>query len=385
MKKLAVLIIVLFPFSFLYPQEIVKIKLFDGDSTTGKLNIPANNNNIKELVIFVKGGEPDTYLCNRNFKDTNVTSYFDLYINEFNKRGIAFFTYNTRGVDIGTKPPLYEKFDKEKFQKAIPTNCVKDVESIIDYLKLDNRLKNAKVVLLGWSEGTIIAAMAADEYKNRNIIDALFLAGYDNDNLFDVMKWQRSGESQMIFFRKYFDKNNDSVISKEEFLSDDSLAIRGRKILHVGTALKDYTFKIMDVDSNNILTAKDFKTLDSSKYHSQLKAIETNDDKYLWSATAPLHLTSAWYKDHFKLEPNKTRLLRIDIPIYIFHGDEDANCPIEGVYDIKNRFAQNNKTNLQCFVFKGADHDLNYMNWITKKTIPEGIQKIFDISEELNK
>ena len=94
-----------------------------------------------------------------------------------------------------------------------------------------------------------------------------------------------------------------------------------------------------------------------------------------------MHLTSAWYKDHFKLEPNKIRLLKIDIPIYIFHGDADAMTPIEGVYDIKNRFAQNNKTNLQCFIFKGADHDLNY----DFKIISEGIQKIFDISEELNK
>ena len=37
----------------------------------------------------------------------------------------------------------------------------------------------------------------------------------------------------------------------------------------------------------------------------------------------------------------------------------------------------------KCFVLKGRDHDLNYMLWPVKKTISEGIQKIFDVAGEI--
>jgi pimeloyl-ACP methyl ester carboxylesterase len=355
--------------------------LFDGDTLTGKLDLPSNKDTIKEIVIFIPGTGPNTYINRRGF-GTHIFNYFDLFVKEFNKRGIAFFAYNTRGVDIGNKPPYYDKVDREsKYKKYLPGNCVKDIESMINYLKADERLKKSKVILLGWSEGTILAAMAADEYKDKNIIDALFLAGFANDNMFDIVKRQHSGESQMILFRKYFDTNNDSIISKEEFLSKDIRPTLGRMELELDNSKKE--FKKMDVNSDNKLTAEDFKALNSKKYDSLIKAINKNDDEWIWKKY--VRVTSAWCKEHFQLEPNKTRLLRIDIPIYIFHGEEDANCPVEGVNDIKNRFAQNNKTNLQCFIFKGEDHDLNYIFWIAQKKISKGIQKIFDISEALNK
>lgn len=90
-------------------------------------------------------------------------------------------------------------------------------------------------------------------------------------------------------------------------------------------------------------------------------------------------------KDHFNLEANKTRLLRIEIPIFIFHGTADGNAPVEGVYDIQSRFKQAGKTNLQCLIFEGHNHDLNYLDWPYKHTISEGLNSIFYTSELLLK
>jgi predicted esterase len=78
-------------------------------------------------------------------------------------------------------------------------------------------------------------------------------------------------------------------------------------------------------------------------------------------------------------------LLRLDIPIYVFHGEADANSDVEGARQLKKSFEKNMKTNLETFLFKGHDHDLNFMEWPRKKTIPEGIEKIFEVAKELNK
>ena len=114
-----------------------------------------------------------------------------------------------------------------------------------------------------------------------------------------------------------------------------------------------------------------------------MAAFERKDDTWIWDNY--FHVTSAWLTEHFALEANKTRLLRLNMPIYIFHGEDDPNCPVEGVYDLEERFKKAGKTNLHAYVFKGHEHNLNFTSWISKKEIPEGIEKMLKTAEELNK
>lgn len=377
MKILLFLLMILVSNSVLYSSEIVKIRLMDGETLTGKLDLPSTGD-IKQLIIFIHGTGPNTYTNHRKVGDTEF-NYFDLFVNEFNKRGIAFFTYNRRGVEIGDKPPYYDVVDREKYKKYLPSIEVKDIESVITHLKTDNRLRTSKVVLFGGSEGTILAPMVAENMKNK--IDALFLFGYVNDNLFDVIKWQNSGEPTMMAIRdylKYFDTDKDNIVSKQEYEADDKIAELIRS-----TKFKGTKYEKLDVNNDNNISSEDFRIPKSSFYQSLLKAIETKNDDWIWKNY--FRITSAWCNEYFELEPNKIRLLRLDIPIYIFQGDEDTNAPVSGVYDIKEKFEQKNKANLHCYVFKGHDHNLNFMDWPSKKVISPGLQKIFDISEELNK
>jgi len=113
-----------------------------------------------------------------------------------------------------------------------------------------------------------------------------------------------------------------------------------------------------------------------------MDAISRDDNK--WISDDYMELTFNWFKAHFALEPNKTRLLRLDLPIYIFHGTHDANAPIEGVYDIQERFRVLGKTNLYCHIFEDHNHDLNFEKWLTEKVWAEGLQRIFDTSAELS-
>lgn len=372
LKHLATLVLVVSFAVSLSDAEIVKIKLSDGEVLTGKLDLPSENTAIKRLVIYIHGTGPGTYLDHRKMR-AGEFNYFDLFADEFTKRGTAFFAYSKRGVEIGDAPPYYDKVDREKYKKCVPSVEVNDIGSVIQFLKSDKRLKGAKVILLGWSEGTIVASLVAEKNKS---VDALLLAGYANDNLFEVIKWQNSGESSMRAIGKYFDKNNDHAISKEEYESSDTTPAKMRTAL-----FKDAPFDQLDVNKDNKITAEDFGLLNHARYNMILNAVEKQDDDWIWNNY--FRVTTAWLKEHFALEPNKARLLRANIPIYIFHGEDDINVPVEGVYDLNERFAKNHKTNLQYFVFKGHDHDLNYLDWPAKKTISEGIKKIFEISDTI--
>jgi dipeptidyl aminopeptidase/acylaminoacyl peptidase len=351
-------------------SEIVKIKLFDGETLTGKLSLPSDTKSVQRLIVYIHGTGPGTYIKHRKIGSFEF-NYFDLFAEEFTKRGVAFFAYNKRGVEEGDTPPNYETVDREKYEKCVPSIEVKDIDSVVNFLKADKRFKKTKIALLGWSEGTILASLVAEKNKN---VNALFLAGYANDNLADIIKWQNSGAPSMLTIGKYFDSNKDNAISKEEYESSDKVATKVRE-----TAMKNATFEQLDINHDNKVTAEDFGIINHARYERLLKAIDENDDDWIWNNY--FRISSSWLKEHFQLEPNKTRLLRINIPIYIFHGDEDANAPVEGVYDLQERFAKSKKTNLQCFIFKGHDHDLNYMEWPRKKVISDGIQKIFETAE----
>src|SRR5215510_8155211 len=332
--------------------EIVKIKLSDGEMLTGKLDLPADASNIQRLIIFIHGTGPNTYLNRRKFGALEF-NYFDLFAVEFTKRGAAFFTFSKRGVELGDTPPHYETIDRVKFGKVVPSVEVQDIHSVITFLKADKRLSKSRIALLGWSEGSILAAMVAEKNKN---VNALFLAGYCNENLFEVIKWQNSGASSMVSLGKYFDANHDRAISKEEYESTDKTATAVRKQL-----LKDAAFEQIDLNKDGKITAEDFGLMLRDHYAAILSAVEKKDDDWIWNNY--FHVTSAWLKEHFELEPNKIRMLRVGIPIYIFQGEDDANAPVEGVYDLQARFAESQKTNLHCFVFKNHDHDLNYLDW----------------------
>jgi pimeloyl-ACP methyl ester carboxylesterase len=375
-KYLAVFLAVFLPVAtFSQQSQIVKIKLSDGDTLTGKLDIPESPKRVKELVIFVHGTGPGTYLDRRKISG-NEFVYFDLFKQELNKRGIAFYAYNRRGVSLTNTPPTYDTVDRVKYKKYLPSIESEDIATVISSLKKDKRLAKAEIVLLGWSEGTIIAPMVAQNKKNG--VDALLLAGYANDNIPDIIKWQYSGSASMVNLRKYFDSDTNNVISRTEYESKDAViaSIRAK-------AFRNAPFSVLDVNKDSTITAADFGLLNKSIYERILEAFNNGDDEWIWKNY--FRVTTQWYNEHQSLEPNKTALLKLDIPIYIFHGLDDGNAPVEGAYDIQKRFAEAGKTNLHCYFFRGHNHDLNYTDWPFKKTISPGLTKIFEVAGSLQK
>jgi len=351
-----------------FTSEIMTITLSDREEITTRLCLPEKGQ-MNTIVVVVHGTGPHTYLVRRQ-----GFNYYDIIANGFCEKGVGFFTYNRRGVDLGETPPWFDEVDSLKHTKYLPHIEADDIETMITHLKKDERYKHCKIILYGVSEGTIIASMVAERGKVK--IDALFLHGYAHDNMFDVIKWQNTGEGVMIMANSIFDKNGDKAIDREEFEADDPTIAAYRSYL-----FQNQPFETFDVVKDDVIDIKDWRAMREPFQELLMTKISENDGSWVWNNY--FRITIAWCREHFELEPNKTRLLRVDTPIYVFHGKEDAAVPVESVYDLEVRFKTNNKSNLKTFVFDKHNHDLNVQDWFTKKEYSEGLQKIFDTSAEI--
>lgn len=344
-------------------SELLTIPAADGYPLAGKLSLP--DGPARRLVIYVNGSGPNTYDNHRTTGETEF-NYFDVFAENLTKEGVAFFSYSTRGVTPGAQPPYFADIDDVWYQTYLPLNSVSDVEMMIHALTADERLKDAEVYLLGWSEGTIIAPMVAQRKNAR--VDALLLAGYVNISMDEVLTWQQSGGSSIMFYQDYFDADGDGSISPAEYEADPNGIVP-----YLGVGFTD-----LDLDADGALTAHDFYLYLADDREKVFAAFEGGNDQWL-RENYPVALTSAWYRQHCSLAPNSVVMPTLDLPIDIFHGTRDANIGVSGVYDIEAEFARLHKTNLKTHIYEGADHDLNYMQYIYTGELPEGIADIFAV------
>lgn len=369
MKKIAICIsflLITCNYLWAFTPEIKTIKLSDDEEIRARLCLP--DSLIETIVFCIPGTGPSTYLTKRP-----TFNYFDELANGFCEKGLAFFTYNRRGCQDGENPPFFVDVDSAKYAKYTPIQEVEDVECMINTLLNDNRFGKCKIILYGISEGTIIAALVAERKRCRT--DAILLHGYAHDNMFDVIKWQDEGNGVMIIANSIFDKNNDKTISRDEYENEDLQVSTYRSYL-----FQNQPFDSLDIVENYLIDIQDIRRMRAPFHDELIKRIKNND--WFWIRSNYFNITPQWFKDHFRLEPNKTRLLRIDIPIHIFHGMEDANVPVESVYDMQSRFVVCNKTNLTVHVFEKHNHDLNFQDWLVHKEWSDGFKQIFSVAKE---
>lgn len=349
-------------------QEIVRIPSFDQEIIEGRLHIPASGF-INKIVIDVPSSGPHTYENRRALGRSTVFSYHNYFRDEFARRGIAYFSYSTRYTQPdSTNPPNFDRVDKERFFTYTPSIKVQDLEAVVTYLKKDSRLSSSRFAILGFSEGTILATLLAE--RKRVSVDGLFLAGVPTDDTYSTIQWQLSGQSSMINFRRFFDTNKDKVIQPAEFEAADPRA-RAR----VGGK----SFTELDVNADSVLTADDFQQMLAPHRQQVFAAIDAEDNEWLWSSF--FRVGAPWIKEHRAIEPNRTRILRLDLPVYLFHGADDASCPVEGVVELQRRAQELEKRNIHVAVFPGHDHSLEFLAWVVTRAMPDGLKAVFDAIE----
>jgi hypothetical protein len=112
-----------------------------------------------------------------------------------------------------------------------------------------------------------------------------------------------------------------------------------------------------------------------------LKAVEEKNDDFLWQSL--VNLSSAYLLDGWDGAPTSAYLLKLDIPIAIFHGALDGTTRVEGVRETEAAFRAAGKTNLTVRVYPGYDHDLNWTAESAGGRGPAPFQDAFATAAEL--
>lgn len=346
-------------------RSIETIPSFDGYPLAGKLNVPRREQ-VDTLVVFVNGSGPNTYDNTRQI-GAEPFNYFDIFAEYCAREGAAFFSSSTRGVSAGTQPPLFCEIDEAAYQTYQPEAVVQDTEAIVQHLRKDARFQNAKIYLLGWSEGTMIAPKVAARGKVQ--VDGLLLAGYVNGTMAETLEWQQTGGSSMVIYCQYFDTDGDGRISAAEYEADPYQ-------VRTALGLSEIAFSDLDLDGNGYLERSDLATMLQASRAALYDAIDRGDDAWLASSYS-VRLTSAWFHAHEAFQPNREMLTSLTLPISIFQGECDANVSVQDARDAAAAFESAGKHNLTLHTFPDADHDLNISAYFYGAPLPDGFRTLF--------
>lgn len=345
--------------------RIVQVRAYDNYNLDVKIDYPVNS---EIVIIFCHGTGANTYENHREIAG-NHFNYFDLFVDEFCKRNIAFCRWNTRGCSISDVPPDFVSINVKEYATYCPSTSIQDIIAVKNYIKNLPEFKKSKILLMGMSEGATLVPFAAAQC---NDIEGLLLLGFSYENMKDTLYWQLSGGSSMVNMCKYFDCREKGFIEKSDFIYD-KLNVRP-------TLFQNIEFEDLDIDKDGKLTQNDFSLLMEDYRKQVFQAIENNDDEWL-RENYSVQITSKWCKEHFSLPNIASILCSLTIPIYIFQGEDDANIPISDIDKIRNDFEKKNKSNLCIFTFPKHDHDLNYLQFIFSGIVSEGLSKVFDIAQ----
>src|SRR6185503_11675054 len=138
----------------------IPFKSHDGYPMFGKLTIPDSPGG-HPVVIYVQTAEGMTVDMKRPKPGGGTFNYFDLYAEKLPEMNVAFFRYEGRGVSMGDQPPRYEKFNWDIYNTSTLENKVRDLLSAVEVVKKQPGIDASQILLMGASEGTLLAAEAA--------------------------------------------------------------------------------------------------------------------------------------------------------------------------------------------------------------------------------
>ena len=125
----------------LWRETILEIPTYDGYSFKGRLSLPEAAEQVDKVVLYINGTGANTYL-NKRESGPYRFMYFDYFADRFAQQDTAFFSYNTRGVDIAAEAPYYT-IDWSVYGTYTPQSMAKDVAAMVAELKKQSRQPEA--------------------------------------------------------------------------------------------------------------------------------------------------------------------------------------------------------------------------------------------------
>ena len=352
-------------------DAVIKFTATDGTPLEAKLSVPAGAKGPVPVVFHLHGAGPRNYDHGIRFRDTDgqvrQTRYYDFHARELARHGLAFFRMSKRGcsMDADGRPVV----DRAVFSKATPTVLLDDYSRALDALRQRTDVDARRIILFGSSEGTRLAAQLVP--RSPSGVIGLVLMSHQPDNVKNTVVWQNTiGVWRAV--TSLIPEAADDAITKAEF--DEA-------VKRDATIAQRLPFAKFDTDANAVVTSAELTTLVRPRLDLILKAVEDRNDDFLW--TSLLNLTSAYLLDGWEGEPTQAFLLKLDLPIGIFHGDLDGTTRVEGVRETDAAFRAARKTNLTVRTYPRLDHDLAWTPLSTKERGPQPFQDAFQFAADL--
>jgi len=99
--------------------------------------------------------------------------------------------------------------------------------------------------------------------------------------------------------------------------------------------LDDYA-RALDSNGDSTITQEELASLNRQRLDAILAAVEQRSDDRIWQAV--LNLSSAYLLEDWSGEPTSTMLLKLSVPLAIFHGELDGATCVEGVRETESAF-----------------------------------------------
>ncbi|MGQ0640594.1 MAG: hypothetical protein ACT4P6_07465 [Gemmatimonadaceae bacterium] len=232
------------------------------------------------------------------------------------------------------------------FSAATPTVLLDDYARALEVLRRRREIDANRIVLYGTSERTRLAPQLA--LRAPEGIVGLVLASYQSDNQHNTVVWQNTvGPWRNL--RAIFPAATDSGLRRADY---DAAVTRNPSL---GARIP---FAVFDADSNGAMTPNELAALNRPRLDAIMKAVHEHNDDFLWQS--PLNLSSAYLLDGWDGMPTSSILLKVNVPVGIFHGALDRATRVEGVRETEAAFQAARKSNLTVRTYPGLDHDLGW-------------------------
>jgi pimeloyl-ACP methyl ester carboxylesterase len=344
----------------------IRFSAMDGTSLEGKLSLPAGAKGQVPVVFYLHGAGPRTVDNAIQYRDADgqlcVYRYLDFHSHELARRGVAFFRISKRGCtsDSSGGPTT----DRSVFSKATPSVLLDDYAKALDALRQRTEIDASRIVLLGSSEGTRLAPRLTT--RSPKGIVGLVLMAYASVNQRETIVWQNTvGPWRNV--QKLIPAAADGKLTRAEY----DTAVKDNPLL-----ARILPFDSLDLNADGTVTREELARLNRKNLDAILKAVEERNDEFLWQYL--LNLSSAYLLEDWKGDPTYVTLLKLDIPMAIFHGELDGTASIEGVREAETAFRAAGKTNLVVRAYPDADHELNWTIEAAIRGEPPPFQEAFD-------
>jgi serine/threonine protein kinase/pimeloyl-ACP methyl ester carboxylesterase len=345
----------------------IRFSATDGTPLEGKLSLPAGAKGQVPVVFYLHGSGPRT--VDNPIQDAGgrvVYRYLDFFSHELARRGVAFFRISKRGCT--SDPSGRPTTDRSVFSKATPSVLLDDYAKALEVLRQRSEIDANRIVVFGSSEGTRLAPKLTT--RSPKGIVGLVLKSYVSVNLRETIVWQLTvGPWRNI--QKLIPAAADGKLTRADY----DAAVKNNPWL-----AKVLNFGSLDTDGDGIVTPEELSRGNLRPLEDILKAVDERNDADLRQA---LNLSSAYLLEDWNGPPTHVTLLKLDIPIAIFHGELDGTVSIEGVREAEAAFRAAGKTNLVVRTYPYHDHDLNWTIPAASRGGPTPFREAFDFVARL--